>query len=172
MASLSSMLLLLLTVLATLAPPQNSTTILQPRMLTRSRRRCNRTRIATMNCRTLLADETLADLDTTLSENGISLCALQEVRRDGFRSVNTNNYTIYWFGECSGHRGVGFAVHRSIVHLVKDVHPIPGSGSRLMTIELFLLDRNNPTTFLCAYSPPIHQLLANVKSFIHNYAGL
>ena len=101
-----------------------------------------------------MADETLADLDTTLSENGISLCALQEVRRDGFRSVNTNNYTIYWFGECSGHRGVGFAVHRSFVHLLKDVHPIPGSDGRLMTIELFLLDSNNPTTFICAYSPP------------------
>ena len=123
-------------------------------MLTRSRRRCNRTRIATLNCRTLLSDETLADLDITLSENGISLCALQEVRRDGFKSVNTNNYAIYWFGECSGHRGVGFAVHKSFVHLVKDVHPIPGSDGRLMTIELFLLDNNNSTTFVCAYSPP------------------
>ena len=96
----------------------------------------------------------VCDLDITLSENGISLCALQEVRRDGFKGVNTNNYAVYWFGECSGHRGVGFAVHKSFVHLVKDVHPIPGSDGRLMTIELFLLDNNNSTTFVCAYSPP------------------
>ena len=49
-------------------------------MLTRARRRCDRTRLATLNCRTLLADETLADLDVTLSDNGIALCALQETR--------------------------------------------------------------------------------------------
>ena len=112
------MLLLLLAVLATFASPTSTGAVLQPRILTRAKRRCNRTRIATLNCRTLLADETLADLDVTLSENGIALCALQETRRDGFQSMFTNNYKIYWFGECPGHWGVGFAVHKKYIHLV------------------------------------------------------
>ena len=48
-----------------------------PRMLKRARKRTDRTRIATLNCRTLLADETLDDLDVTLMKNQIDLCALQ-----------------------------------------------------------------------------------------------
>ena len=43
-------------------PPQ------APRMLKRARKRTDRTRIATLNCRTLLAEETLDDLDVTLSK--------------------------------------------------------------------------------------------------------
>ena len=148
------MLLLLLAVLATFAPPTSTGAVLQPRILTRAKRRCNRTRIATLNCRTLLADETLADLDVTLSENGIALCALQETRRDGFQSMFTNNYKIYWFGECPGHWGVGFAVHKKYIHLVQSVHPISDSNGRLLTINMFLDNNTNPTTFICAYSPP------------------
>ena len=147
------MLLLLLATLAILTPPHDATT-LPPRMLTRARRRCDRTRLATLNCRTLLADETLADLDVTLSDNGIALCALQETRRDGFSSMCTTNYKIYWYGECSGHRGVGFALHKSYVHLVKAVQPVPDTSGRIMTIDILLNDNATPTTIICAYSPP------------------
>ena len=85
-------------------------------MLTRAKRRSDRTRVATLNCRTLLNDSALGELDITLSDNNIALCALQEVRRDGFMSTLTENYKIYWFGEGSGHRGVGFAIHKRYVH--------------------------------------------------------
>ena len=147
------MLLLLLAALAILAPPRDATAMPRPRMLTRARRRCDRTRLATLNCRTLLASETLGDLDVTLSDNGIALCALQETRRDGFKSMYTTNYKIYWYGECSGQRGVGFALHKSYVHLVKAVNPIPGSDGRIMTMDILLHDNTNPTTIICAYSP-------------------
>jgi len=86
----------------------------QPHVLKRSRKRYNRTRLATLNCGTLLADETLDDLDDSLNEKSISICALQETRRDGLLSTYTNNYKIFWYGECSGHRGVGFSVHKSM----------------------------------------------------------
>ena len=148
------MLLLLLSVLAVLAPAPSTTTLPPPRMLTRARRRCNRTRLATLNCRTLLSDETLADLDITLSDNNIALCALQETRRDGYMSTLTNNYKIYWFNEGSGHRGVGFALHKRYVHLVKAVHPIPGSDGRILTMDILFQDNNTPVTIICAYSPP------------------
>ena len=99
------MLLLLLSILAILAQlPREVTLTPRPRVLTRARKRINRTRIATLNCRTLLADETLQDLDIALTENKVTLCALQEVRRDGFTSTFTDNFKIYWFGEGSGQR--------------------------------------------------------------------
>ena len=126
----------------------------QPRVLKRSRRRCGRTRVATLNCRTLLADERLTELDVTLTENNIMLCALQEVRRNGCLSTTTKNYTIYWFGECSGHGGVGFAVHNKIVHLVKEVRGIPDSNGRLMSMDILLHDTEHPVTIICAYAPP------------------
>ena len=69
-------------------------------MLKRARKRTDRTRIATLNCRTLLADETLDDFDVTLMKNQIDLCALQETRRDGFMSASTENFKIFWYGEC------------------------------------------------------------------------
>ena len=154
MASFVRTLLLLLASLAILSQPGDANTTPHPRMLTRARKRCNRTRFATLNCRTLLADETLADLDATLTDHNIALCALQETRRDGFTSMCTTNYKIYWFGECSGHRGVGFALHKSYLHLVKAVHPVPGSGGRIITMDILLSDNTNHTTIICAYSPP------------------
>ena len=149
------MLFLLLTALAILAQlPREVTPMPRPRLLTRARKRCDRTRIATLNCRTLLANESLEDLDITLTENKVTLCALQEVRRDGFTSMFTDNFKIYWFGEGSGQRGVGFALHKHYVHLVKAVHPIPGSDGRIMTMNILLHDNNIPVTIVCAYSPP------------------
>ena len=149
------MLLLLLAALAIVAPPSREITAIPPppRMLTRARKRCVRTRLATLNCRTLLADETLDDLDVTLSDNNVGLCALQETRRDGFTSTLTTNYKIYWFGEGSGQRGVGFALHKRYVHLVEAVHPIPGSDDRIMTMDILLHDNNTPVTIICEYSP-------------------
>ena len=149
------MLFLLLSILAILAQlPREVTLTPRPRVLTRARKRINRTRIATLNCRTLLADETLQDLDIALTDNKVTLCALQEVRRDGFTSTFTDNFKVYWFGEGSGQRGVGFALHKHYVHLVKAVHPIPGSNGRIMTMDIFLHDNNTPVTVVCAYSPP------------------
>ena len=54
-----------------------------PRLMKRTRKRCDRTRVGTLNCRTLLADLTLDNLDATLIASDIAVCALQEVRRDG-----------------------------------------------------------------------------------------
>ena len=76
------------------------------------------------------------------------------MRRDGFTSTFTDNFKIYWFGEGSGQRGVGFALHKQYVHLVKAVHPIPGSNGRIMTMDILLHDNNTPVTVVCAYSPP------------------
>ena len=94
--------------------PAEATFQPQPRVMKRARKRIDRTRLATLNCRTLLDDSTLVDLDVTLTGYNIALCALQETRRDGCLSVFTDNYKIYWYGECSGHRRVGFAVHKSL----------------------------------------------------------
>ena len=124
-----------------------------PRMLKRARKRCDRTRLATLNCRTLLAPEKLDDLDLALTENGVMLCALQEIRRDGFMSTTTKHFKIYWYGECSGHRGVGFAVHKKFVHLVKAARSVPDSDGRIMTLDILLHDTEQPVTLVCAYSP-------------------
>ena len=129
-------------------PPQ------APRMLKRARKRTDRTRIATLNCRTLLADETLDDLDVTLTKNQIDLCALQETRRDGFMSTSTENFIIFWYGECSGHRGVGVAIHKKYAHLVSNTRGIPESNGRLMTMDILLHDTEQPVKLVCAYSPP------------------
>ena len=58
--------------------------------------------MATLNWRTLLTDETLDDLDVSLTEKGVSICALQETPRDGFLSANTEHFNIFWYGERSG----------------------------------------------------------------------
>ena len=125
-----------------------------PRMLKRARKRTDRTRIATLNCRTLLADETLDDLDVTLMKNQIDLCALQETRRDGFMSASTENFKIFWYGECSDHRGIGVAVHKKYAHLVSNTRGIPESNGRLMTMDILLHDTEHPVKLVCAYSPP------------------
>ena len=122
-------------------------------MLTRARRRRDRTRIATLNCRTLLADETLTELDITLTENNVSVCALQEVRREGFMSQTSKNYKIFWFGEHPGRGGVGFAVHTKFAHLVKTVRGVPDSDGRLITMDILIHDSKHPVTLICAYSP-------------------
>ena len=123
-------------------------------MLKRTRKRTDRTRIATLNCRTLLADEALDDLDVTLMKNQIDLCALQETRRDGFMSASTENFKIFWYSECSGHRGVGVAVHKKYAHLVSNTRGIPESNGRLMTMDILLHDTEHPVKLVCAYSPP------------------
>ncbi len=122
-------------------------------MLTRARRRSDRTRIGTLNCRTLLADDTLTELDITLTENNVSVCALQEVRRSGLLSKSSQNYKIFWFGEHTGRGGVGFAVHNKYVHLVKAVKGVPDSDGRLITMDILIQDSKLPTTLICAYSP-------------------
>ena len=59
-----------------------------------------RTRISTLNCRTLLDDQRLEDLDVALTEKGIDICALQETRREGFNATSTTNYALYTYEEC------------------------------------------------------------------------
>ena len=100
-----------------------------PRVLHRAHH--NRTRILTLNCRTLLADVRLGELDNALTEKGILLCALQETRRDGFKNETTENYGIFWYGECSGPRGIGFVIHKSLRHLISAPRGIPYLDGRL-----------------------------------------
>ena len=150
----STLWLLIISLLLVLVQLPIETSLPQPRVLKRSRKRCDRTRLATLNCRTLLTDETLDDLDDSLTKKGISICALQETRRDGLLSTYTKNYKIFWYGECSGHRGVGFAVHKRYVHLVSALRGLPESDGRIMSMDILLDDANHPATLICAYSPP------------------
>ena len=112
-----------------------------------------RTRIQTINCRTLLDDQRLDDLDVALTEKGIDICALQETRREGFISTSTTNYAIFTFGECSGKYGVGFAIHKRYEHLITEKRGIPNTDGRIMLIKMLLDDTQHPTTMICAYSP-------------------
>ena len=65
--------------------------VMQPRVLQRAGDGRNRTRIGTLNCRRLLADERMLELDAALTAKGMDICALQETRRDGFMSFKTEN---------------------------------------------------------------------------------
>ena len=150
----STLMLLIISLLVLAQLPIDVTSLPQPRVLKRARKRCDRTRLATLNCRTLLADETLDDLDVSLTEKGVTICALQETRRDGSLSTFTKNFKIFWYGECSGYRGVGFAVHKKYVHLVSAVRGLPESDGRIMSMDILLHDANHPVTLICAYSPP------------------
>ena len=97
---------------------------MQPRVLQRAHGG-NRTRIGTFNCRTLLDDSRMHELDTALTDKGIDICALQETRRDGFYTYKTDNYVVHYYGECSGKYGVGFAVHKRLEHLTSAPSGIP-----------------------------------------------
>ena len=125
----------------------------QPRILQRARDGHDRTRIGTLNCRTLLSDARMFELDTALMAKGMDICALQETRRDGFLSFKTDNYIVYYFGECSGKNGVGIAVHNRFTHLISSPRGIPSSDGRLMTIDILLHDVNHPVTLICSYAP-------------------
>ena len=61
-------------------------------MLKRAHNDHARIRIQPLNCRTLLAAERLLDLDAALTEKGISICALQWTRREGFMSTTTEHF--------------------------------------------------------------------------------
>ena len=76
---------------------------LQPRVLKRPQKNHTRVQIQTLNCRTLLDDERLDELNAALTKNGIDICALQETWRDRFFKTCSNNYSIFTFGECSSH---------------------------------------------------------------------
>ena len=128
--------------------------VMLPRVLQRPHKNRDRTRIQTLNCRILLADGRLIDLDAALTEKGIDLCALQETRRDGFISTTTENYAIFTFGECSDHRGIGFAVHKRFAHLITATRGIPDTDGRLMLMDILLHDAKHPTTLICSYAPP------------------
>ena len=126
---------------------------LQPRVLQRAHDGRDRTRIATLNCRTLLADERMCELDVALTAKGIDICALKETRRDGFMSFKTMHYVVYYFGEGSGKNGVGIAVHKRFIHLISTKRGIPDSDGRLMTMDIFLHDVHHPVTLICSYAP-------------------
>ena len=130
------------------------TLVMLPRVLQRSKNNCLRTCIQTFNCRTLLDDERLDELDSALSKKGIDICALQETRRDGFFRISTDNFVVYTFGECSGHRGVGFAIHKRLAHLVTAARGVPETDGRIMLIDVLLYNATHPTTLVCSYSPP------------------
>ena len=123
------------------------------RVLQRPHEHRPRTRILTLNCRTLLDDARLIDLDAALTEKNIAMCALQETRRDGFFTTSSSNYAIFTFGECSGRSGVGFAIHKRFAHLIISTRGVPETDGRLMVVDLLLHDANYPTQLICAYSP-------------------
>ena len=125
---------------------------MQPRVLQRAHGG-NRTRIGTFNCRTLLDDSRMLELDTALTDKGIDICALQETRRDGFYTYKTDNYVVHYYGECSGKYGVGFAVHKRLEHLTSAPRGIPDSNGRLMTLNILLHDSHKPVTMICSYAP-------------------
>ena len=91
---------------------------IQPRVLQRAADGRKRTRLGTLNCRTLLDDVRMLELDSALTAKGMDICALQETRRDGFMSFKTEHYEVYYYGECSGKGGVGIAIHKRFLHLV------------------------------------------------------
>ena len=124
-----------------------------PRVLQRPRKHRPRTRISSLNCRTLLDDVRLIDLDAALTEKNIDMCALQETRRDGFTTTSSDNYAIFTFGECSGCSGVGFAIHKRFAHLLVSTRGISETDGRLMVIDLLLHDAKHPTQLICAYAP-------------------
>ena len=82
------------------------------------------------------------------------MCALQETRRNGFMSTTTENFEIFCYGECSGHRGVGIAVHKRLAHLITATRGIPETDGRLMTIAILLHDSKRPVTLICSYAHP------------------
>ena len=114
------------------------------RVLQRPHKDRLRTRITTFNCRTLLDDQRLCDLDDALTEKKIDICALQETRRDGFFKTTTKKYSIITYGECSGKLGVGFAIHTRYAHFITESCGVPNSNRRLMFVKLLLNDTKNP----------------------------
>ena len=87
------------------------------RVLQRPHKDRLRTRITTFNCRTLLDDQRLCDLDDALTEKHIDICALQGTRRDGFFKTTTKDYSKVTYGECSGKLGVGFFLFTNGMHI-------------------------------------------------------
>ena len=128
-------------------PPQ------QLRLLKRARKRCDRTRLATLNCRTLLADETLDDLHVSLTNNHVMICELQGIRGDGLLSKRTKNYKIFWYEEGSGSRGVGFAMHYKYAHFISIVCGVPESEGRIIMMDVLLHNYIHPVTLIYSYSP-------------------
>ena len=125
-----------------------------PCVLQRPRNNKPRTLIATISCRTLFDDdERLDELDAALSEKHIDFCTLQETRCDGFFVTPTINFDIHTFGECSGQRGVGFAIHKRYSHLIKTACGVSDTDGRIMLIDILLHNNNHATTIICSYSP-------------------
>ena len=83
----------------------------------------------------------------------MDICARQETRRNGLLSFKTENYQVYYYGECSGKGGVGFAIHKRFLHLISSPRGIPQSDGRLMTIDVLLHDTHYPVTLICSYAP-------------------
>ena len=129
------------------------TLVMLPRVLQRPSNNHSRTRIQTFNCRTLLDDERLNELDIALSSKGIDICALQETRRDGFFRITTGNFVVYTFGEVRGKSGVGFAIHKRLAHLVTAARGIPNTDGRIMLVDMLLYNASRSTTLVCSYSP-------------------
>ena len=127
-------------------------------------KKCLHTRTQIINCRTLLDDERLNELDSALTEKGIDICALQETRRDGFFCVPTDNYSVYTFGECSGSRGVGFAIHNRLAHPTA-ARGVSNTHGRIMLVDVLLYNATHPATIICAYSPANYSLPAKRNKF-------
>jgi len=107
--------------------------MMQPRILQRAHRGRDRTRIGTLTVGRCLPTWEYLNL-MQLTAKG----ALQETRRDSFMSFRTENYEVFYFGECSGSRSVGIAVHKRFLH--SSTRGVASSDGRLMTMDILLQD--------------------------------
>ena len=69
-------------------------------------------------------------------------------------STRTENYEMFCYGECNGHRGVGFAVHKRGTHLIAVTRRIPDTAGMLMSMDILLHDTKHPVTLIFSYAPP------------------
>ena len=62
-------------------------------------------------------------------------------------------------------RGVGFAIHKRLDHLVTAARGLPETDGRIMLIDMLLHNATHPTTLICSYSPPNSSSSAVRKKF-------
>ena len=95
--------------------------------------------IGTYNCRTLLHEDRLLEIEEELKRIKWSIIGLSEVRRQGEEITDLESGHIFYHNSSNnGHAGVGFLVHKSLKDKVTDFISI---NERIAEVRLNLTER-------------------------------
>ncbi|XP_013139165.1 PREDICTED: craniofacial development protein 2-like, partial [Papilio polytes] len=110
----------------------------------------NKFNISTINTRSMKSQESLLELELALETVNWDILGVCDVRREGEKTEERNNYILYHFNKKTGRYGVGFFVKK---YLKNDIIEFRGISDRIAILNIKLSGFNQPVSIVQIYAP-------------------